>query len=215
MLHSLCTNNNRFNHLFVYIKGSNCNKASFLNIKCAVREELISKRCIHCTNAQITLGGILKVRIHIVQKGDTLWKLAKKYDTDPDQIQATNPTIVNPEMLMPGMKIKVPTATVAVRKEKVIEPKQEKIKPLNKPEVKQPQVKTKNDEWNLDAPPKKQMTQEVQKNVKTTDKGPLPPKPPCQPCQSGNMTNKQMSGHQMNKWNQQNMTQQEMPRTWE
>lgn len=66
------------------------------------------------------------MRIHIVQKGDTLWKLAKKYDTDPDQIQATNPTIVNPEMLMPGMKIKVPTATVAVRKEKVIEPKQEK-----------------------------------------------------------------------------------------
>ncbi|WP_054711341.1 SafA/ExsA family spore coat assembly protein [Bacillus sp. JCM 19041] len=64
------------------------------------------------------------MRIHIVQKGDTLWKLANKYDVEPEQIQTANPNVLNPEMLMPGMKLKVPTGTVAVRKEKTVTSKQ-------------------------------------------------------------------------------------------
>ncbi|MFT4412778.1 SafA/ExsA family spore coat assembly protein [Fredinandcohnia humi] len=57
------------------------------------------------------------MRIHIVQKGDTLWKIAKKYGVDFEELKAVNTQLSNPDMIMPGMKIKVPTGTVHVKKE--------------------------------------------------------------------------------------------------
>jgi morphogenetic protein associated with SpoVID len=57
------------------------------------------------------------VKIHIVQKGDTLWKIAQKYGVDFEQLKKINGHLSNPDMIMPGMKIKVPTAGVPVKKE--------------------------------------------------------------------------------------------------
>jgi len=57
------------------------------------------------------------VKIHIVQKGDTLWEIAKKYGVDFQELKAVNTQLSNPDMIMPGMKIKVPTGTVHVKKE--------------------------------------------------------------------------------------------------
>jgi morphogenetic protein associated with SpoVID len=57
------------------------------------------------------------VKIHIVQKGDTLWKIAQKYGVDFEQLKKMNGHLSNPDMIMPGMKIKVPTAGVPVKKE--------------------------------------------------------------------------------------------------
>ncbi|MCC3356576.1 SafA/ExsA family spore coat assembly protein [Bacillus sp. REN16] len=57
------------------------------------------------------------MKIHIVQKGDTLWEIAKKYGVDFGELKAVNTQLSNPDMLMPGMKIKVPTGTVHVKKE--------------------------------------------------------------------------------------------------
>ena len=49
------------------------------------------------------------MKIHIVQKGDTLWNLAKKYGVSFDeQLKKVNSQLSNPDMLMPGMKIKIP-----------------------------------------------------------------------------------------------------------
>ena len=48
------------------------------------------------------------VKIHIVQKGDTLWKLAKKYGVSFDELKKVNSQLSNPDLLMPGMKIKIP-----------------------------------------------------------------------------------------------------------
>ena len=48
------------------------------------------------------------MKIHIVQKGDSLWKIAKKYGVNFELLKKTNSQLSNPDMLMPGMKIKIP-----------------------------------------------------------------------------------------------------------
>ncbi|PFC09058.1 peptigoglycan-binding protein LysM, partial [Bacillus cereus] len=55
------------------------------------------------------------MKIHIVQKGDTLWKIAKKYGVDFDTLKKTNTQLSNPDLIMPGMKIKVPSNSVHVK----------------------------------------------------------------------------------------------------
>lgn len=58
------------------------------------------------------------MKIHIVQKGDTIWEIAKEYGVDFEQVKELNPQISSPDMIMPGMKIKIPSATKTVNKEK-------------------------------------------------------------------------------------------------
>lgn len=57
------------------------------------------------------------MKIHIVQKGDTLWKISKKYGVDFEELKQMNSQLSNPDMLMPGMKIKIPSGNVHVKKE--------------------------------------------------------------------------------------------------
>ena len=57
------------------------------------------------------------MKIHIVQKGDTLWKIAKKYGVNFEELKKMNSQLSNPDMIMPGMKIKVPTTGGNIKKE--------------------------------------------------------------------------------------------------
>jgi morphogenetic protein associated with SpoVID len=57
------------------------------------------------------------LKIHIVQKGDTLWKIAKKYGVDFEELKKMNSQLSNPDLIMPGMKIKVPSSGVPVKNE--------------------------------------------------------------------------------------------------
>lgn len=59
----------------------------------------------------------IRVKIHIVQKGDTLWKIAKKYGVNFEELKKMNSQLSNPDMIMPGMKIKVPSIGGMVKKE--------------------------------------------------------------------------------------------------
>ena len=68
----------------------------------------------------LCLGG-KALKIHIVQKGDTLWKIAKKYGVDFEELKSMNTQLSNPDLIMPGMKIKVPSGNVAVKKEAPIQ----------------------------------------------------------------------------------------------
>jgi LysM repeat protein len=45
--------------------------------------------------------------IYIIQRGDTLWKIAKRYNTTVDAVINAN-NIQNPDMLMPGQQIVIP-----------------------------------------------------------------------------------------------------------
>ena len=78
---------------------------------------LVSFRLQQHTMYRTVRGGNEIVKIHIVQKGDTLWKLAKKYGVDFEKLKAANTQLSNPDMIMPGMKIKIPTGSIPVKKE--------------------------------------------------------------------------------------------------
>ncbi|WP_198946031.1 SafA/ExsA family spore coat assembly protein [Terribacillus sp. 7520-G] len=60
------------------------------------------------------------MKIHIVQKGDTMWSIANKYGVSFDELREMNGHIREPELAVPGMKLKIPTTTKAVEKEEVI-----------------------------------------------------------------------------------------------
>lgn len=48
------------------------------------------------------------LRIHIVKKGDTLWKIAKEYGVDFEQLKRMNSHLANPDIIYPGMEIYLP-----------------------------------------------------------------------------------------------------------
>jgi len=52
--------------------------------------------------------GRKKLRIHIVQKGDTLWKIAKEYGISFEDLKRLNVHLANPDYIVPGMEIILP-----------------------------------------------------------------------------------------------------------
>ena len=44
---------------------------------------------------------------HTVRKGDSLWALARAYDTTVDALIALNPSIRNPNLILVGQKVRV------------------------------------------------------------------------------------------------------------
>lgn len=54
------------------------------------------------------------MKIHFVKQGDTLYEISQKYGVELDALIAANPQLKDPDKLMPGMKIKVPTKAAAL-----------------------------------------------------------------------------------------------------
>lgn len=46
---------------------------------------------------------------HTVERGDSLWKLAVKYQVGLSEIKSANPTIKNYDLIYPGQQINIPT----------------------------------------------------------------------------------------------------------
>ncbi|MGF7126244.1 morphogenetic protein associated with SpoVID [Natronobacillus azotifigens] len=115
------------------------------------------------------------MKIHVVQKGDTLWELAKKYGVDFSELKKANHQLADPDQIMPGMKIKIPTSTKQVVKEtvpdKVMHPYQDTSKKAH-PVIKEDDKKEKKQV-------KKQMPQKEM---------PIP-KPPSKPIQLPKLPN--------------------------
>ncbi|ASN05113.1 SafA/ExsA family spore coat assembly protein [Virgibacillus necropolis] len=68
------------------------------------------------------------MKIHIVKKGDTLWEIANQYDVDFEQLKELNTQLSSPDMIMPGMKIKVPSNSKPVKKENMYVKEKEMVK---------------------------------------------------------------------------------------
>lgn len=47
---------------------------------------------------------------YIVQPGDTLFAIAQRFNTSPNEILSVNPQITNPNLIFPGQTILIPTA---------------------------------------------------------------------------------------------------------
>lgn len=152
------------------------------------------------------------MRIHIVQKGDTLWNIAKKYGVDFEQLKSMNTQLSNPDMIMPGMKIKVPQGTKQVKKEapKQSAPKKEMPK-QQAPKKEKPSQ-----------PPYKDTSPKPIPSIKEDEKKPAPKgvmEKPMQPMQPINMkmpiTMPNIDQHMQNYYTTFHLPQMPMPQTKE
>ncbi len=54
------------------------------------------------------------VTSHTVVSGDTMWKIAVKYEVGISEMKAANPHIVNPDLIYPGQVLQIPTINSSV-----------------------------------------------------------------------------------------------------
>ncbi|MEN6314845.1 MAG: SafA/ExsA family spore coat assembly protein [Clostridiaceae bacterium] len=57
---------------------------------------------------------------YTVQSGDTMWKIATRYQVGISEIISANPQIKNPALIYPGQKITIPTVTSTTQENEVI-----------------------------------------------------------------------------------------------
>ena len=58
--------------------------------------------------ATLTVSASASSLSHTVVKGDTMWKLAVKYQVGTSEIIAANPQIANPDLIYPGQILNIP-----------------------------------------------------------------------------------------------------------
>ncbi|MDR1628886.1 MAG: SafA/ExsA family spore coat assembly protein [Oscillospiraceae bacterium] len=52
---------------------------------------------------------------HIVQKGESMWKIAVKYQVGVSEIISANPQVSNPDLIYPNQKLEIPLEDEGVR----------------------------------------------------------------------------------------------------
>ena len=84
-----------------------------VEVRCALNTNTVvrDKKCINIiTDTIITpllpeiIDKIPSIAIYVVKKGDTLWKLAKKFNTTVNDIATIN-NIENPDLIYPNQKL--------------------------------------------------------------------------------------------------------------
>ena len=55
--------------------------------------------------------------VHTVEKGDTMWKIASKYQVGTSEVISVNSHIKNPDLIYPGDKISIPKSDLSVESE--------------------------------------------------------------------------------------------------
>lgn len=53
-------------------------------------------------------------KTHTVQKGDSMWKIAVKYEIGVSEIISANPQVPNPDLIYPGQVLNIPTLDTSV-----------------------------------------------------------------------------------------------------
>ncbi len=66
------------------------------------------KKYIASTLTALLLFGSASAATHTVVKGDSMWKIAVKYEVGLSEIKSANPHIKNPELIYPGDVLEIP-----------------------------------------------------------------------------------------------------------
>lgn len=78
----------------------------------------MKKLCIFLLSAVILMSALVTTAsaatTHTVVRGDSLWKIAVKYEVGLSEIKAANPQIANPDLIYPGQVINIPTLDTSV-----------------------------------------------------------------------------------------------------
>lgn len=127
------------------------------------------------------------VRTHIVQKGDTLWKIAKQYGIDFEELKRLNSHLANPDYIVPGMEIILPNDHLTQKHSYGHKEMPDKAKTIETP-PKDKKVEIPPKAKPIETPPKKQP---VEKEMKLPEIPPTPPVPQIVP-----MTIQQMHPHE-------------------
>ena len=56
---------------------------------------------------------------YTIQPGDTMWKIAARYQVGTSEIISANPQIKNPALIYPGQKLTIPTVTTTAQENEV------------------------------------------------------------------------------------------------
>ena len=60
--------------------------------------------------------------IYTVKSGDSMWKIASKYQVGVSEIIASNPSVRNASLIYPGQKLTVPTIDdIKAKKQKLLD----------------------------------------------------------------------------------------------
>ena len=62
----------------------------------------------------IFVVGVTAATSHTVVSGDTMWKIAVRYQVGLSEIKAANPQIPNPDLIYPGQVLNIPTLSSSV-----------------------------------------------------------------------------------------------------
>ena len=116
-------------------------------------------------------GGIFLVEVHIVQKGETLWKIARHFGISFDELKRVNAHLANPDYIVPGMKIFLPAKSAGAGKgtEKTTSKETKAVKKTEKEPVK------------VAPPPVEKVKAPVQKKPTPTHEKPIAPVIPERP----------------------------------
>ena len=69
----------------------------------------------------VLIIGVSAATTHTVVKGDTLWKIANKYEVGLSEIKSANPQFANPDLIYPGQTVNIPlTDSLVVNYEKEV-----------------------------------------------------------------------------------------------
>jgi len=69
--------------------------------------------CIAISVAVLVIG-VSAATSHTVVSGDTMWKIAVRYQVGLSEIKAANPQISNPDLIYPGQVLTIPTVSNSV-----------------------------------------------------------------------------------------------------
>ena len=58
--------------------------------------------------------GVSAATSHTVVRGDTMWKIAVRYEVGLSEIKSANPQIANPDLIYPGQVLNIPTVNQSV-----------------------------------------------------------------------------------------------------
>lgn len=79
----------------------------------------MKKLCIFLLSAIMMMSALVTTAsaatTHTVVKGDSLWRIAVKYEIGLSEIKAANPQISNPDLIYPGQVINVPILDTSVK----------------------------------------------------------------------------------------------------
>ncbi|SOC02486.1 morphogenetic protein associated with SpoVID [Ureibacillus xyleni] len=127
------------------------------------------------------------MRIHIVQKGETLWRIAKQYGIGLDELKALNAHLANPDYIVPGMEIILPDSATPTSTKNMMT-KEQRTAPMSTKEMQTAPKPMQTAPKPMQTAPKEMVTQEMPQmelppspKEKMTQEMPAPMPAPVQP----------------------------------